>query len=138
MYIVYTLLHSFELTIVTPPPFNEKTPYISYGLLLVIFQILHLHVPKLLFHMQWHFDQITMDLELNNTLIIYYHMDTTWSVGLVWTYFTNPDYVVVQGWIHTTSLYPDMINQTGSHIYVKFFQEVGYTPLAIPVITLWL
>ena len=76
-----------------------------------------------------------MVLELNNAHIIYYYMDKTQSVGLLWTYFAHSDYMIIQGWIHATCLYPDTINKTGPHVYhyVKFFLgKVGYTPLSSP------
>ena len=43
-----------------------------------------------------------MALILINDHIIYYHMDATLSVGLLWTYFANPDYFVGQGWVNAT------------------------------------
>ena len=85
--------------------------------------MLHLHMFKLYFHTQWYFDLVTMALELNNALTIYYQMDAIWSVGLVLTYFAHPDYLVIQDWIHATCLYPYTINQSGPHVYhyVMFF-----------------
>ena len=68
-------------------------------------------------------------------MIIYYQMDATWSVGLVWTYFANLNYLVVQNWVKSTFLFPDTINQMGPNVYhyVKFFPErVGYMPLDTP------
>ena len=40
------------------------------------------------------FDNVTITLQLNSGQILYYYMDATWSVGLTWTYFTHPDYLV--------------------------------------------
>ena len=71
-----------------------------------------------------------MALELNDTDIIYYHMDTTWSLVLAQTYFAHPDCLVVQGWIHTF-LSPNMDNQMATH-YVESYQGVGYMPLGVP------
>ena len=59
-------------------------------------------------------------------------MDALQSMGLVQTYFTHPDYLVVQCWLYTTYLSPDTIKQMGSQTYRygKFFdQQVGYIPL---------
>ena len=58
-----------------------------------------------------------MALAFNNNYIIYYHMDAQWSIGLAQTYFSSPDYSVVQDWIHATFLTPDTINQTQSPVY---------------------
>ena len=60
-------------------------------------------------------------------------MDATWSVGLVWTYFTHPEYLVVQSWVSTTYIFSDTINHTWLQIcYVKFFLEMGYMSLGAP------
>ena len=62
-------------------------------------------------------------------------MDAQWSMGLAWTYFTYPDYLVVQCLAHTTYLSSDTINQTGSqsYQYVKFLKGwLGYMPLGAP------
>ena len=37
-----------------------------------------------------------MALAFNDNHIIYYHMDVQWSIELIQTYFTNPNYLVVQ------------------------------------------
>ena len=60
-------------------------------------------------------------------------MDATQSVCLVHCYFALPDYLVIQSWISTTYLFPD-IDQTGPHVYhcVKFFLEWGYMPQGTP------
>ena len=68
-------------------------------------------MPKLHLHTQWDSDWLTMALVLNNDHIIYYHMDALLSVGLAWTYFAHPDYLVVQCWVHCTYLSPDTVNQ---------------------------
>ena len=56
--------------------------------------------------------------------IIYYQMDMQWSVGLAWTYFANPDHIVVQCWVHATYSFPDTMNQTQPHTYhyTKFLE----------------
>ena len=92
---------------------------------------LHVCMIMLHFHTQQYSDPITMQLEPNNTHIIYCHIDATQPVGLAQTYFTYPDYLVIQGWIWTADLYPDTINQTGPFVYhyVKFFPGIGlHTP----------
>ena len=89
IYTVYINPNLSELVTTTSPSFNEKPFYTSYGLLLVIIQILHLHTPKLHFHTQQYSDQVTMAPELNNAHITYYHMDAAWSVGLAWNYSTH-------------------------------------------------
>ena len=45
------------------------------------------------------------------------------SVGLVWSYFCHPDFLVVQCWICTTFLFLDTVTQTGPQVYhyVKLF-----------------
>ena len=68
---------------------------------------------KLNLHTQQDIDHITMALIFNNAHIIYYHMDVTWSMGLVQTYFTHPDYFVVQCWVCVTYLFPDTVSQMG-------------------------
>ena len=76
-----------------------------------------------------------MVLMFNSDHIIYYYMDATRSVGLVKTYFTHPDYLVVQYWTHATYLSPAVLNQTGLQIYcnVKFLLgRVEYIPLGTP------
>ena len=58
-------------------------------------------------------------------------MDAQWSIGLAETYFTNPDYLVVQCRVNAF-LSPDTVNQTEPHVYhyTKFFEGVvGYMPL---------
>ena len=51
-------------------------------------------------------------------------------MGLVQPYFTKPDDVAVQCWIHTTFLFPDTVNQIGD-AYCSFWC-VDYTPLGTP------
>ena len=68
----------------------------------------------------------------NNDHTLYSHMDATWSVELAWTYFTHPDYLVVQHWGPCHFSFPDTFNQTGPHVYhyVNFFLgRVSYKPL---------
>ena len=51
---------------------------------------------------------------------------------MIQTYFTHPNYLVVQCWVHAMCLSPDTINQTGLHTYHygNFFKEwVGCMPL---------
>ena len=43
-----------------------------------------------------------MALYINNNHILYYHMDAVRSYLLGHTYFTSPDYLVVQRWIRAT------------------------------------
>ena len=76
-----------------------------------------------------------MALTFNSGHIIYYYMEAAWSVHFVQTYFTNPDYLEVQSWAHTTSLFLDNVYQMGSHVYhyVNFLLgRLGYTPLGAP------
>ena len=75
-----------------------------------------------------------MALTFNNDHLIYYIMDATKSVGLVQSYFTHADCLVVQCWEHATNLYPDTASQTGSQIqhYVKVFSGMGFIPLGTP------
>ena len=75
-----------------------------------------------------------MVLHMNDEHIVYFHMDTTQSVGLVQTYFSHPEFLIVQCWIHATFLFPDTATQTEPHAYcsVKFFPGVGYIHLGIP------
>ena len=65
----------------------------------------------------------TMALHINNDYIRYCHIDITLSVSLAWSYFSNPEYLVIQSWVHTTSLFPDSITQTEAcvHHFVRFF-----------------
>ena len=42
-----------------------------------------------------------MNLIFNTNHIIYYHMDAQYAIGLEWPYFTSPDYLVVQCWVHS-------------------------------------
>ena len=121
---IQTYYHYIHLLLIKRPP------YTSHGLILVSIFILHLYMLKLHFHTQWHSDT----LQCNNIHIIYYHMDTTQSVGLAWTFFTHPDYLVIQVVIHATCSYLDTINKTGPHVYhcVTSFPGVGYTPLGTP------
>ena len=44
--------------------------------------------------------QLTMAPAFHDSHITYYHMDVQWSTGLAQTYFTNPDYSIVQCWVH--------------------------------------
>ena len=46
-------------------------------------------------------DTLYMAVAFNNNHFIYYHMDAQLSVGLGWTYFASPDYLVVQYWVHS-------------------------------------
>ena len=79
---------------------------------------------RLHFHTWWHFDHITMALQMNNSHIIYYS-EATLLVALVWTYFTNADYLVIQSLINHLLLFSGTINQAGScvYCYIKFFLE---------------
>ena len=132
IYTAYNLQVYLNLLLLHPPSVNKRFSHAFYGLKLVCIQILHLHTPKVHLHTWWDPDQYTMVLMLNNDHIIYYYMDATQSLGLVWTYFTYPDYLVVQCCVKTRYLSPDTVNQTGPQIYhyVKFFSKrVGCTPL---------
>ena len=62
-------------------------------------------------------DHVIMGLAINDNHIIYFHVDAQCPIGLTWTYFTSPDYLVVQCWVHATSFHPDMINPTEPNIY---------------------
>ena len=76
-----------------------------------------------------------MALAYNDNHIIYYHMDAQQSVGLGRTYFTSPDYLVVQCLVCYTFFHPDTMNPRGSHVYhcTKFSQGgVGYNSLGVP------
>ena len=52
-------------------------------------------------------------------------MDAKW---LAWTYFANPDYLVVQSWVHTDFLSPDTSNQAEVQVYHcnQFFLRVQW------------
>ena len=66
---------------------------------------------------------------------MYYDMDVQQSLVLAWTYFANPDYLVVQCWSHAMHLSLDTINQTEPHTYhyTRFFEgTMGYMPFSIP------
>ena len=76
-----------------------------------------------------------MALAFNNDHTVYCHMDALCSVGLAQTYFTHPDSLVVQSWVHITYLLPDTISQTGPQTYccVKLFEGwVGCMSFGIP------
>ena len=82
-----------------------------------------------------------MTLAFNSDHTLYYPMDTIRSVGLAWTYFTHPDYLVVLCWVCVTYLSLDTIDPIGSqtYCYAKFFMgRMGYTPLGTPIIASWL
>ena len=72
-----------------------------------------------------------MTLTCNNNHIVYYHMDAQQSVGLGWTYFTSPDYFVIQCWFCSMFFHSDAINPTGSHDYhyTKFSEGIVGTIL---------
>ena len=74
-------------------------------------------------HAQWAYDHVTMAWAFNNNHIVYHSMDVQWSMGLKWTYFANPDYLVVQCWVYVMHLSPDTINPTGylTYHYTKIF-----------------
>ena len=59
----------------------------------------------------------------NNNHIIYYHMDAQQSTGLVQTYFTGPDYLVVQDRIYAAFLSPDTFNLTEPFIRVSHWNK---------------
>ena len=71
---------------------------------------------RLHFYIPWHFDHITMTLQMNNGHIIYYSMDALWSVSWARTRFNHPDHLIIQSWISATYLFPDTISQTGTHV----------------------
>ena len=48
-----------------------------------------------------------MALLMNDAYIMYHHMDSSLSVGLVQSYFSHPDYLALQCWVHTDVLFPD-------------------------------
>ena len=75
-----------------------------------------------------------MVVAFDDNHIIYYHMDVQQSTGLVWTYFMNPDYLVVQCLVCVAFLFPDMINQIEPHVYhyTKFLMVKWVTPLGLP------
>ena len=115
------------------PHLLMKSPLCFLQLAIGEYSILYLYTLKLDFHTWQLFAHSTMVLQLNSGRIIYYYMDATQSVGLMWTYFAHPEYLAVQGWIQTTFLYWDTINQTGPYFYhyVKFIGG-GYMPLSAP------
>ena len=87
---------------------------------------------------------MALTLNINDTM--YYHRDVQQSMGLAQTYFTNPDYLVLQCWVCAIYIYtyiyiyisPDTINQTEPQTfhYTKFFEgAVGYASL---VLNLWM
>ena len=61
-----------------------------------------------------------MTLHMENGHILYYLIDATQLVDLVQTFFTHPDHLVIQSWIHNTFLFP---NVKGLYVYqyVNFF-----------------
>ena len=88
------------------------------------------------YHTWCTYDQISMALAFNNNHIIYYQMDMQWSVGLTWTYFTSPDYSVVQCWVHSMFFSPiPLTKQNPMHIIIFSFEDVvDYMPLGFPCI----
>ena len=78
---------------------------------------LHLWALNLHYHTWQASDQVTMALAFNNEHIVYYHMDALWSMALMQTNFTHPDYLGVQCLVHTTYLSPDTITQPGPQNY---------------------
>ena len=113
---------------------TRKLCYTFYSLCMLNLQIWNLDTWSMLAFFVG-FCQDTMGVLYNNNHIIFYHIDALQAVGLAWTYFTYPDYLVVQCWVYVTYLSPDTINQMGPHTYhyVKFLEGlVGYTPLGAP------
>ena len=85
------------------------------------------------FHTQQHFNTSNMALHMNEAHIIYHHMDSSWSMGLVQSYFSYPDYLVVHCWAYTAILFLNLINPgylitprgPQVHHFIKFFPGGG-------------
>ena len=77
-------------------------------------------------------------LYINDSHIIYYHMDGFRSVILGHSYFTSPDYLVVQGWIRAMLLYSTNIVLEGPNFYQYFKFFAGVVSTFTQVITLYL
>ena len=85
----------------------KNAPMLSIGTYLILFPC----TIKLCLPTQQYSDQISMAKE--HKLLISYTI--TWMQHSQWVWhrpsFTHTDYLVIQGWICATSLYPDTINQ---------------------------
>ena len=61
-------------------------------------------------------------MDMNNSHIIYHHMDASWSVG----YLLHPDYLGVLCWVCAVVLFPDSVAPGGlgglkNPHFIKFF-----------------
>ena len=71
-----------------------------------------------------------MALYMNNAHIIYHDMDAAWLMGLVQSYISKPDCLVIQYWVCTTILFPESVPFGGPqvHCFIKFFLDgLSYT-----------
>ena len=77
---------------------------------------------------------VNMAILINDRLIIFTHMDVNHSTMLGQSFLSNPAYLVVQGWIRPTVLFPSFIGLTGTNIWkcVRFSWVVRYWPTDIP------
>ena len=50
-----------------------------------------------------------MALLMNDGVITYYHMEALRLMGLAQSYFSDPDYFVVQYCVHAVFLFPDLV-----------------------------
>ena len=75
-----------------------------------------------------------MILLMNDAHITYCHMNTFWSVGFAWSYFSYPDYLIVQYWIHAVILFPDSVTLQGMNIFIllKTCQGGGHMHEGMP------
>ena len=83
-----------------------------------------------------------MALALNNNHIIYYCMDAQWSVGLGWTYFASPVYLVVQCWVHSMFFFILILLIQQDHMFIAILSflwlQWDRTPWAFHVLNSWL
>ena len=66
-----------------------------------------------------------MALLMNDASIIFYHMAALQLVGLPWSYFSHPEYLVFQWLVHAVVLFPDFITPQGC----LFFFILSKSPL---------
>ena len=70
-----------------------------------------------------------MALQMNDIHVIYHDMHASHSVGSEHSYFSHPDYLVVQCWFCATNFFLDLITpgKTQVHYFIKFFPRgVGH------------
>ena len=105
----------YKLTTVTSLlPLTKKLHYpFYYSYMVHLWMFLHIQALNQHYHTWQASDQVTMDLAFNCKHIIYYCMDALLSVSLVRTYFSHPDYLVVQCWVCATYLSPILLTKWG-------------------------